>query len=109
MISIILVQHNNVDLTFAALSSLLASQQGEYEVILVDNASHMFDEGAFRERFPGLRIIRNDRNEGFGKANNRAAREARGEVLLFLINHSGYTRQEAQNRAKIMKNFLSLK
>ncbi|RPH35005.1 glycosyltransferase family 2 protein [bacterium] len=86
MISIILVQHNNVELTCAALSSLQESQQGQYEVILIDNASQAFDESVYHGKFPGLRILRNSTNDGFGKANNRAAREARGEILLFLNN-----------------------
>ena len=34
----------------------------------------------------GIRIIRNRSNTGFGAANNRAAKEARGDILLFLNN-----------------------
>jgi GT2 family glycosyltransferase len=54
-----------------------------YEVLVVDNASDdgSWDEAAGR---PGVRLIRNDGNVGFGRACNQAAREARGRHLVFL-------------------------
>jgi GT2 family glycosyltransferase len=54
-----------------------------FEVLVVDNASDdgSWDEGDGR---PGVRVIRNDENVGFGRACNQAAREARGRHLVFL-------------------------
>ncbi len=63
----------------------IAAAAGETaaEVIVVDNAS---DDGSRDEveGRPGVRLIANDENVGFGRACNQAAREARGRHLVFL-------------------------
>jgi GT2 family glycosyltransferase len=60
-----------------------ASNESSFEVIVVDNAS---DDGSRDEAEgrPGVRLLRNDENVGFGRACNQAAREARGRHLVFL-------------------------
>jgi GT2 family glycosyltransferase len=54
-----------------------------FEVLVVDNAS---DDGSWDEAEgrPGVRVLRNDENVGFGRACNQAAREAAGRHLVFL-------------------------
>src|SRR5207253_1588533 len=56
----------------------------EVEVILVDNASADGTVETVRARFPAVRMIANDVNVGFPKANNQALPLARGEYVLFL-------------------------
>jgi GT2 family glycosyltransferase len=53
------------------------------EVIVVDNAS---DDGSWdeAESRPGVRLVRNDDNVGFGRACNQAAALAGGRHLVFL-------------------------
>jgi GT2 family glycosyltransferase len=60
-----------------------AATETAFEVLVVDNASNdgSWDEADGR---PGVRVIRNDVNVGFGRACNQAAREARGRSLVFL-------------------------
>jgi N-acetylglucosaminyl-diphospho-decaprenol L-rhamnosyltransferase len=50
-----------------------ASNESSFEVIVVDNAS---DDGSRDEAEgrPGVRLLRNDENVGFGRACNQAAR-----------------------------------
>ncbi len=86
MTSVILVQHNNVHLTREAIRSFMAFHSSGYEIIVVDNASSDSDPGELLKEFPGVRLIRNSENVGFGRANNQAARVAAGEILLFLNN-----------------------
>ena len=86
MLSVILVQHNNVGLTKQAIESFRAAVQTESEIILVDNAS---TEAQARTTFvneQSVECIFNNENLGFGKANNLAAGKARGDILLFLNN-----------------------
>jgi hypothetical protein len=67
-----------------ALAAVFASEAGfDFEVIVVDNAASEAANGLapFRER---IKILRNEENLGFTRANNRGAASARGEYLLFL-------------------------
>ena len=87
-VSIIVPVHNQWPLTRACLSSVLRAIRGSgitCEVILADDAST--DETLqAASLFPGLRVVRQDRNLGFLGNCNAAAAEARGEALLFLNN-----------------------
>lgn len=66
----------------AVLSSALESIPDGHEVIVVDNASS--DESARIAETHGARVIRLDRNLGFGTACNRGAEAATHDRLLFL-------------------------
>ncbi len=86
-ISFIVSVHNCVDLTRAMIRTLFDTVATEtHEVIVIDDAS---TDGtpAFLEEISGkCRILRNEKNLGFSTSNNRAAREATGQYLLFLNN-----------------------
>jgi len=56
----------------------------EAEIIVVDNHSGDDSLGYLRPRFPGVRFLANAENIGFGRANNLALEQARGEYILFL-------------------------
>jgi GT2 family glycosyltransferase len=84
-ISIILVLHNRAELTLQCLRSIAEHGFESLEVIVVDNAST--DETVpMLKRIEGLRIIHNAENRNFLLAANQAAREAKGEYILFLNN-----------------------
>jgi len=85
LLSILLVNYNDGAHLPECLSSIEANAGAvDHEVIVVDNASTDGSPELIAERFPRIRIIRNSRNEGFGRANNRALREGRGKFILFL-------------------------
>lgn len=66
------------------LGSLEAHMQ-DVEVVVVDDCSpdpSIYDD--VKERFPAVRFVRLQRNEGPAGGRNRGAREATGDVLLFL-------------------------
>ena len=54
------------------------------EVFVVDNASVDRSVEMVREKFPWVKLIANQDNPGFSKANNQAMREATGEYILLL-------------------------
>lgn len=56
----------------------------DFEVIVVDNGSADGSVAEAQVAFPHVRLIRNARNEGFARACNQGAKEARGRYLLFL-------------------------
>jgi len=85
VLSIILVNFNDALHLPECLSSIETNAGGiDREVMVVDNASTDGSAALVAERFPRVRLIRNEKNEGFGRANNRAVRDSRGEFLLFL-------------------------
>src|SRR5439155_3389614 len=81
---------NTVRELLACLESIERSARSvPHEVILVDNASTDGTVEAVRARFPAVRLIANDANVGFPKANNQALPLVRGEYVLFLNPDSG--------------------
>ena len=85
VLSIILVNFNDAAHLPESLASVGMHAAGfGFEVIVVDNASTDGSPALVAEGFPGVRLVRNEKNEGFGRANNMAVRESRGEFLLFL-------------------------
>jgi hypothetical protein len=84
-LSIIVVNWNTRDITRNCLLSIREHVTGvDYEVILVDNASSDGSAEMVRLEFPEVRLIANDQNVGFGRANNQAMRVARGKLFLLL-------------------------
>lgn len=74
------VTYNSAEIIGAALRAL---PEGVAAVV-VDNASRDSIEAAVREARPDARLVRMERNLGFGAANNRGASEAATEFLLIL-------------------------
>jgi N-acetylglucosaminyl-diphospho-decaprenol L-rhamnosyltransferase len=69
-----------------ALSSL-ETQTVPAEVVVVDNASHDGTAEMLRARFPQVAVVRNTRNEGFGRAVNRGVAEAGDADAIILVNN----------------------
>jgi GT2 family glycosyltransferase len=85
LVSILIVSFNTRELTMECLRSLrYGGAVVDHEVIVVDNASCDGSAAAARTEFPGVRLIQLEQNVGFGRANNIAAAEAKGEFLLLL-------------------------
>ena len=107
-LSIIIVNFNVKPLLSRCLESIFQEAQGlSYEVIVVDNASDdssveylkdlvskrkelhpvkssAFGRGAAEPLFNRVKVIFNDKNLGFAKANNQGFKIAQGEFILFL-------------------------
>jgi GT2 family glycosyltransferase len=84
-VSILLVSYNTCDLTRAALDSVLSETCGTtFEVIAVDNASNDGSAAMLASHPLKPRVIALDTNIGFARANNLAAKDARGKYLLLL-------------------------
>jgi len=84
-LSVLMVAYRNPELTRASLASVYAQTRTEpFEVIVVDNASGDGTPDMIEREFPAVRLVRSETNLGFARANNVAARAARGEHLLLL-------------------------
>jgi N-acetylglucosaminyl-diphospho-decaprenol L-rhamnosyltransferase len=84
-LSIIIVSWNTCDLTRNCLASVYAyPPKCEFEVCVVDNASADGSAAMIRESFPQARLIENDENVGFARANNQAIRQTTAHYVLLL-------------------------
>lgn len=84
-LSIIIVNYQSRAYLEKCLASIFAkiNLTSSYEIIVVNNDIKSELDG-LNILFPTIKIIQNSKNNGFGSANNLGAKEARGEVLLFL-------------------------
>jgi N-acetylglucosaminyl-diphospho-decaprenol L-rhamnosyltransferase len=89
-LSVIIVSYNVKYYLEQCMGTLYRSGEGvEMEIFVVDNAStdgtqEYLKTKFSQEKFPTLRLIENTVNIGFGKANNLALRESKGEYILFI-------------------------
>jgi GT2 family glycosyltransferase len=84
-ISVITVTWNAEDFIAEQIKSVrLACKNISYEQFIVDNGSADKTVEVITKNFPEIKLIRNDKNTGFGFPNNQAAKLAQGDFLLFL-------------------------
>ena len=83
-ISIIIVSFNTINLTLDCLVSLQMTDKLEKEIFVVDNSSTDNSVEMIVDRFPQVSVIANQKNKGFGAANNQALKDCRGRYIVFL-------------------------
>jgi GT2 family glycosyltransferase len=89
-VSIILVNFNTCQLTIQAITSIYKyTNRIKFEIIVVDNNSNDNSVEQIQFLFPEIRIIKNNKNIGFGRANNEGIKIAKGEYI-FLLNTDAY-------------------
>jgi GT2 family glycosyltransferase len=82
--SVIVLTWNGAAHVEPCLKALLVQEPAAAEVIVVDNASTDCTPDLVASQFPGVRLIRNDRNLGFSAGNNVGLRAATGDLLVLL-------------------------
>ena len=84
-VSIIYVNYKTASLIINSIASVRQRSEGfSYEIIIVDNHSGDDSIVRLRDKCPDCRIIESLSNIGFGRANNLAISEAKGQCLFFL-------------------------
>ena len=84
-LSIVIVSYNVRNYLEQCLQSVKQALEGiEGEVFVVDNRSDDDSVETVRTNYPWVRLIVNQENMGFSRANNIAIREASGEYVLLL-------------------------
>ena len=83
-VSIVIVSFNaRSDLERCLESLRAAPPQASHEILVVDNRSSDGSAESAR-RFPGVRVIQQETNDGFARANNTGIRASTGTALLLL-------------------------
>ncbi len=87
-VSVVVVNLNGRQHLESCFQSLLEQDYPAHliELILVDNGSTDGSGQLMAERFPSVKVLKNDRNVGFAPAVNQGARSASGQYLALLNN-----------------------
>ena len=84
-LSVIIVSWNVREKLVRNLAALFASDfSGTFEVFVVDNDSDDGSADVVRRDFPQVKLLANQENLGFSRANNLAIRQAAGRFILLL-------------------------
>lgn len=84
-LSIIIVNWNTRELLHQCLESIYnSSNNNDFEIIVVDNASTDGSIEMIKHTFPQVKLIHNKSNKGFAAANNQGLQICSGELILLL-------------------------
>ena len=84
-LSVVIVSYNVRSYLEQCLKSVQRALEGiEGEVFVVDNHSDDDSVVTIREKYPWVRLIENQENLGFSKANNQAIRQSQADYVLLL-------------------------
>ncbi|OGI23272.1 MAG: hypothetical protein A2255_06135 [Candidatus Melainabacteria bacterium RIFOXYA2_FULL_32_9] len=102
-LSVILVSYNTKDLTRDCIKSVFDKTQDlNFDVWVVDNASIDGSIEMIKEEFPRVNLIESKENLGFGRANNLAIRKTDSKYVLLLNTDTVLV----NNALKIMFDFM---
>lgn len=84
-VSVIIVNYNTCVLTRNCLNSIYQQTKDiDFEVIVSDNGSKDGSIEMIKKEFPQVILIENNANLGFGAANNRGLKIAKGKYIFYL-------------------------
>jgi N-acetylglucosaminyl-diphospho-decaprenol L-rhamnosyltransferase len=84
LVSLIVVTYNSAAKLPEFFAALATTRYTPYELLVVDNASGDGSADYMTEKHPQARLLASHENTGFGRACNRGARAANGDLLVFL-------------------------
>ena len=80
--SVIVVTYNSKEFIINCIDSIL--KESPLEVIVVDNDSQDQTKTLVADKFPQVSLIANKDNQGYGRACNIGAQNAKGEIVVFM-------------------------
>lgn len=84
-LSIVIVNYNTRELLVDCINSIEKSPIGvPYEIIVVDNNSYDKSTDMLKKDYPHVKLIANQENAGFARANNQGFELSVGEYILLL-------------------------
>lgn len=82
--SIVITSYNQPDFIRGAVNSVIAQSFSDFEIVVVDDASHDNSIDVLLSFGERIRLIRHQKNQGAAVARNTGASNANGEYLVFL-------------------------
>lgn len=103
-LSIVIVNYNVFNDVLECIGSINKNiKKLDYEIIVVDNNSVNRDIEKLSEYYPGVKLILNSDNRGFGHANNIGVSKASGDYIVLVNPDIFFT----DNSLEIMYEFIS--
>jgi GT2 family glycosyltransferase len=99
--SIIILNLNGKKYLRDCLQAVFSQSLTDFEVILVDNGSNDDSVNFTEENFPQVKVIKNENNLGFAKANNQGFEMARGKYIVTLNNDTVVEKDWLENLVEI--------
>ena len=87
ILSVIIVSYNSssfLELCLHSVAKAISQLELKSEVIVVDNSSSDDSCEILNNKFPFVKLIQNDKNVGFSKANNLGVSKAKGKYICIL-------------------------
>lgn len=97
-VSVVVVTYNSAGCIGACIASLRRQEGARSEITVVDNRSADDTVQAVRNCGPGIRLLTNQTNVGFGRACNQGADVSHGRFLFFLNPDAQLERPDALRR-----------
>ena len=108
LVSVIIVTFNNLEYTKECIESIYSkTAYPDFELIVVDNASSDGTQeylSDLKEQKDNIKVILNEENLGFAKANNIGINKSAGEYIIFLNNDTLVTRGWISGLLKHLKD-----
>jgi GT2 family glycosyltransferase len=102
-LSIIIVNWNTEALLQGCLKGIFSTiKEIDFEVFVVDNGSWDGSPAMVRKKFPEAKLIQNNRNLGFAKANNIAIKRASGRYLALVNSDTVITEGAAEGIVRFL-------
>ena len=83
-VTVVIISYNVAELLNKCITSIKRETNCSHEIIVVDNNSKDNSVEMLKTYHPDVRLIQNEMNVGFAKANNQAFKKAKGRYLLML-------------------------
>lgn len=111
ILSIVILSYNTPQLVFDCIKSLSSQfekelKNEEIELLIVDNASEKENIEKLEKHLPSsnfIRLIKNDKNAGFGGGCNLGAKNSKGKYVLFLNSDTNVLDKGFLNMVKFME------
>ena len=84
LVSIIILNYNAGQLLLDCVESIMQTNYGNFEVIVVDNASRDESHRKCKDFFENIRLIENGKNLGYCAGNNVGIKNAKGDFIVIL-------------------------
>lgn len=108
-ISVIIINWNTRQLLADCLDSLMATSEGlRLEYIVVDNGSTDGSQAMLQSQYPQVKLLANQENVGFGRANNQGMDVAQGRYALLFNSDALATPDFLQRMVSLAESNLKI-
>ncbi len=109
-LSIIIINYNTNHYTIECINSIYnETKKIDFEIIVVDNNSQKEDPNEIKLSFSKIKLIKNNKNEGFGIANNKGIKAAIGNYVLLINSDTLVLKNALEKCVEFMESTFALK